>query len=69
MANHYTQQISYFPKQGLHIVTQLEPNGDYSAIADEVYDDPSSAMGWGNTRLEAIADLRDQLVERGLIEP
>lgn len=58
-----TRRIRYFPVQHIHVATELQPNGEYTAI-----DEDNSAMGWGATELEAIADLRDQLIERGLIE-
>lgn len=64
-----TRRIRYFPVQRIHVATELQPNGEYTAIDDDSYDGPGSAMGRGKTELEAIADLRDQLIERGLIEP
>jgi hypothetical protein len=63
-----SRQTSYFPKQSLHVVTELQPDGEYSAFADEFYDGPGSAIGFGKTRLEAIVDLRERLVEAGIIE-
>jgi hypothetical protein len=62
------RQVSYFPKQTLHIITELLPNGEYSAIADEIYDGPESQMGFGGTRMEAISDLCEQLVEAGIVD-
>lgn len=47
----------------IRVVTEPQPTGGYTAS----YDGPSSLMGWGKTELEAIAYLRDQLLERGLI--
>jgi hypothetical protein len=62
------RQVTYFPKQTLHIITELQPNGEYTAICDETYDGPESQMGFGDTRLEAIADLCEQLVKAGIVE-
>ena len=39
-------------------------NSDWSAVDDSTYDGPGSAIGWGATEAEAIADLLEQLEER-----
>lgn len=57
------RRIRYFPVQHIHVATELQPTGEYTAV-----DQDSFAIGWGATELEAIADLRDQLIECGLIE-
>lgn len=61
-----TTQTHYFPANDARIKTELQPNGEYTAIDAENYD-LGSPMGWGRTRLEAIADLTEQMIERELI--
>jgi hypothetical protein len=48
---------------GITIETEQQPNGEFTAIDYENYEG-DGPMGWGRSRLEAIADLREQLRER-----
>lgn len=45
------------------IVTNHYPH-EWSAIDEDSYDGPGSPIGLGNSRQEAIEDLKDQLLER-----
>ena len=44
----------------MKIVTQKQPNGEWTALDEDNYD-YDSYIGWGKTREEAIADLMDML--------
>jgi hypothetical protein len=57
-----------FRANNITIKTERQPTGEYTAIDRDNYDGPGSAMGWGSTELEAIADLAEQLRERGELE-
>jgi hypothetical protein len=46
------------------ITTQCQPNGERTALDDDSNDGPGSPMGWGATKDDAIADLREQLAIR-----
>jgi hypothetical protein len=49
------------------VSTERQPNGEFTAIDADNYEG-GSPMGWGATPLEAIADLAEQLRERGELE-
>lgn len=38
--------------------------GEWMAWDADTYDGPGSAMGWGKSEADAIADLREQMEER-----
>ncbi len=42
------------------VKTQIQPNGEYTAIDADNYD-YDSPMGWGFSRFSAIADLFDKM--------
>lgn len=48
-------------KDTITVITELQPNGEFSAIDDGTYDGPGSAMGFGLTQLAAIFDLFGKL--------
>ena len=50
----------------MKIVVERHYAYEYSAIDADSYDGPGSPMGLGNSGDEAVADLLDQLEERGL---
>ena len=45
----------------MNIITERQPNGQWTAIDADSYDGPGSPMGWGVIEAAAIADLREQL--------
>lgn len=52
----------------MNICTELQPNGQWTAIDADSYDGAPDAgragsMGWGKTEQEAIADLLEKLAE------
>ena len=51
----------------MHIVTQEVKPVLWVAYDDDSYDGPGSAVGSGYTKQEAIDDLVEQLLERGII--
>jgi hypothetical protein len=64
MLHHFTEMT---------VQTDLQPNGEYTAIEADNYDlaercNPGRPMGWGCCRFSAIADLTEQLRERGELE-
>ena len=61
-------QSKLYDFDGLTVRTELQPNGEFSAIDDLTYAGEGSPMGWGHTRLGAIVDLLDQMEDRGLLE-
>lgn len=58
-------QIHHF--HNLTVKTELHPSREYSAIDDSNFD-LGFPVGWGATRLEAIADLAELMRERGLLD-
>jgi hypothetical protein len=48
------------------VKTELHPSGQFSAVDNDTFD-PTSPVGWGCHRFAAIADLAEQMRERGLL--
>lgn len=48
------------------VSVQQRPNGEFTAVGPDNHD--GRPMGFGQTQLEAIADLADQLRECGELE-
>ena len=57
--------LHHFPE--MTVRTEQQRTGEFTAIDADNYD-LGSPMGWGPCRFSAIADLADQLRERGELE-
>jgi hypothetical protein len=59
--------IYYFPSNRITVRVDKQPHGEFTAMPADNHD-LGSPIGWGSTHMEAIADLADQLRERGELE-
>jgi hypothetical protein len=57
-------KLHYFEQ--LTVKTELQPDGQYSAIDDSNFD-AGFPVGWGRDRFAAIADLTEQMRERDFL--
>ncbi len=48
----------------MKIVAEEAYPGQWWAVDDDTYDGPGSLIGRGNTKQEAIADLKEQIAEK-----
>lgn len=58
-------RVLYYPANDCRIKLERHPDGSLSAIDADNFE-LGYPVGWGQTQLEAIADLRDQMVARQL---
>lgn len=61
-----TTQVHVWKFDQMRVRTEKHPSGEYSAM-DADYYEPGMPVGWSTTEYGAIADLADEMRDRGML--